>query len=150
MENYLNQSESALRRTKRDRQLTELFCEIYDNLKLKQVPKPWEVALTLALATGSPSYHVGFDRAYAVVPQLLHDNNNVTFKNTNTRLMWLEITEKVKCLMEDGKMSAAHAIPIVLEKCRASRFFLSRSHAMKIIRRQLHSMNLLRHYNLAV
>ena len=35
--NYLNKSESALRRDERDRQLTELYCEIFDNLKEKKV-----------------------------------------------------------------------------------------------------------------
>ena len=144
--NYLNKSESAQRRAERDRQLAELFCEIYDNLKKKRVSKPQMVALTLALETGSPRYHVSFDRAYVVVPQLLHDASKINIKSSTCQSMWLEITEKVKCLMENGKMSAARAIPIVLEKCRASRFFLSKSQAMKIIRRQLTSMNCLRHY----
>ena len=46
--NYLNMSESAQRRDERDRQLTELYCEIYDQLKSRRVknlrrvaPSPW-------------------------------------------------------------------------------------------------------------
>ena len=147
--NYLNKSESAQRRYQRDRQLAELFCEIFDNIKPRRVSQPQKAALKLALITGSPRYHVGFDRAYVVVTQLLNNYNNVTFKSNLTRMMWLEITKKVKCLMETGKMSAARAIPIVLENCRASRFFISENQAKKIIRHQLRLMNVLRHYDSA-
>ena len=138
--NYLNKSESALRRDERDRHLTELYCEIFDNLKEKKVNNPRSVAISLALANGTPRYHVGFDRAYIVVAKLLN-NGNVTFKSDLNRLMWLDLAKKVRSIMEQGKMSIAQAVPIVLEKCRASCFFISKEHAWVIIKRQLKLMH---------
>ncbi|MBQ2075527.1 MAG: hypothetical protein II691_01745 [Muribaculaceae bacterium] len=147
--NYLNMSESAQRRDERDRQLTELYCEIYDQLKSRRVKNLRRVALSIALGTGSPRYHVGFDRAYAVVPQLLNDSAAVLFKSSVTRDMWLDITAKVRCMMTEGKMSMAQAITIVLEQCRAPRFFLTPEHAWVIIKRTLSRMNCRRPYGRA-
>ena len=147
--NYLNMSESAQRRDERDRQLTELYCEIYDNLKTHRVKNLRRVALSIALTTGSPRYHVGFDRAYAVVPQLLTNSDAITFKSTTTRDMWLDMTAKVRCLMTQGKMSIAQAVTIVLEQCRASRFYLTENHAWVIIKRTLRKMNCRRPYGRA-
>ena len=139
--NYLNKSESAQRRHERDRQLTELYCEIYDNLRKRQVKNLRKVALSIALATGTPRYHVGFDRAYVVVPKLLENSNSVSFKSSVTRDMWLDITARVRCLMSQDKMTIAKALNIVLEQCRASRFFLTENHAWVIIKRTLSRMN---------
>ena len=139
--NYLNKSESAQRRHERDRQLTELYCEIYDNLRKRQVKNLRKVALSIALATGTPRYHVGFDRAYVVVPKLLENSDSVSFKSSVTRDMWLDITARVRCLMSQDKMTIAKALNIVLEQCRASRFFLTENHAWVIIKRTLSRMN---------
>ena len=147
--NYLNQSESSQRRAERDRELTELYCEIYDSLRTTRVKNLRQVALSIALATGSPRYHVGFDRAYVVVPQLLRNGMDVSFKSLPIKNLWLDITCKVKRLMLEGKLSAAQAIDIVLEQCRASRFFLSEAHAWRIIKRELSKMNCRRHYGRA-
>ena len=147
--NYLNQSESAQRRHERDRQLTELYCEVFDKLKAKRVKNLRQVALSIALETGTPRYHVGFDRAYAVVPKLLSGKRPINFKSNVNREMWLDLTEKVKCLMCEGKMSAAQAITIVLEQCRASRFYLTPTNAWIIIKRQLSMMNCRRPYGRA-
>lgn len=139
--NYLNQSESAKRRNERNRLLTEMYCQIYDNLKKQKVSNPRRIALAIALSTGTPCYHVGFDRAYIVVPQLLANTSSMSFKNHENHEMWLDIAQKVKCLTEQGKMSIAKALDIVLEQCRASRFFLSENHAWVIIKQQLKKMN---------
>ena len=66
---YLNKSESAERREERDRQLTELYCEIYDHLRSSRVNDLRQAALTITLATGTPRYHVGYDRAYITSPR---------------------------------------------------------------------------------
>ena len=147
--NYLNQSESAQRRAERDRELTELYCEIFDSLKACRVKNMRRTALTMALASGSPRYHVGFDRAYIVVAQLLRDKSGIAFKSTCIRDMWLEITAKVEQLMHKGKLSIAQAVEIVLEQCRASRFFLAEEHAWAIIKRELSRMNCRRPYGRA-
>jgi len=144
--NYLNQSESAQRRAERDRELTELYCEIYDSLRTTRVKNLRRVALSIALATGNPRYHVGFDRAYVVVPQLLRDGMSIPFKSRPINDLWLDITSKVKLLMNEGKLSAAQAVEIVLEQCRASRFFLTEAHAWRIIKRELSKMNCRRPY----
>lgn len=144
--NYLNQSESAQRRDERDHELTLLYCEIYDNLRKHRVKNLRRVALSIALATGTPRYHVGFDRAYVVVPRLLHNDPAMAFKSNVNRLMWLDLTAKVKRLMDEGKMSIATALEIVLEQCRASRFFLNEDHAWTIIKRELSRMNCRRPY----
>ncbi|MBR5029866.1 MAG: hypothetical protein IKX63_02025 [Muribaculaceae bacterium] len=146
--NYLDKSESAERRDERNRLLTELYCEIYDNLKQSRVKNLRRVALSIALATGNPRYHVGFDRAYVVVPKLL-SGKDIAFKSSFLRDMWLDITQKVRLLMQDGKLSIAQAIPIVLEQCRASRFFLSECHAWVIIKRELKKMHCRRPYGRA-
>lgn len=143
--NYLDKSESAERRDERNRMLTELYCEIYDSLKESRVKNLRRVALSIALATGNPRYHVGFDRAYVVVPKLL-SGKDIEFKSNFLRDMWLDITQKVRLLMQDGKLSIAQAIPIVLEQCRASRFFLSECHAWVIIKRELRKMHCRRPY----
>jgi len=147
--NYLNMSESAQRRDDRDRQLTELYCEIYDNLRKRRVKNLRQVALSIAISTGTPRYHVGFDRAYIVVPKLLNGDNNIHFKSNVNREMWLDLTKKVKYLISQGKMSIAKAIDIVLEQCRASRFFLTPEHAWVIIKRELRRMNCRRPYGRA-
>ena len=139
--NYLNKSESAQRRDERDRQLTELYCEIYDKLRKRRVKNLRKVALTIALATGSPRYHVGFDRAYVVIPKLLERSDSVAFKSSTTRDMWLDLAMKVQYIMAHGKISIAQALNIVLEQCRASRFFLTEQHAWVIIKRTLSRMN---------
>lgn len=144
--NYLNQSESALRRAERDRELTEFYCEIYDSLKACRVKNMRRVALTMALACGSPRYHVGFDRAYIVVAKLLRDSSSITFKSSVIRDMWLEITARVERLMHGGRLSIAQSVDIVLEQCRASRFFLAEPHAWAIIKRELSKMNCRRPY----
>jgi hypothetical protein len=147
--NYLNQSESAQRRVQRNQLMAEIFCAIYDNMKAKKVGNKRLVALSLTLTSGSPPYHVGFDRAYDMVKRILHSPDKVTFKNHINQEMWMEITKKVKCLMQNGHMSAAKAVPLVLENCRASRFFISKSHAWAIIKRELIRRNCARHYNIA-
>ncbi len=147
--NYLNKSESAQRRDERDRQLTELYCDIYDNLRKRQVKNLRQVALSTAINTGTPRYHVGFDRAYLVVPKLLMGEDTIHFKSNVTREMWLDITKKVKCLIEQDKMSIAKALDIVLDQCRASRFFLTQEHAWVIIKRELSRMNCRKPYGRA-
>lgn len=147
--NYLNQSESAHRRAERDRELTELYCEIYDSLKACRVKNMRRTALTMALASGSPRYHVGFDRAYIVVAQMLRDKGAIAFKSTYIRDMWLEITYKTESLMRECRLSIAQAVEIVLEQCRASRFFLTEAHAWAIIKRELSKMNCRRPYGRA-
>lgn len=144
--NYLNKSESAQRRDERDRELTELYCEIYDHLRARRVKNLKQMALSIALATGSPRYHVGYDRACIVVSQLLNTDKPLQLKSSVNRAMWNEVAQKVKCLMAGGKMSMAQAIPIVLEQCRASRFFLTEQHAWIIIKRTLSQMNIRRPY----
>lgn len=139
-------SESAQRRDERDRHLTELYCEIYDNLKARKVKNLRRAALSIALATGGPRYHVSFDRAYLVVPKLLNDSSAVHFKSTVNQEMWLDITAKVRSMVGENKMSIAQAVTIVLEQCRASRFFLTEQHAWVIIKRQLSRMNCRRPY----
>lgn len=139
--NYLNKSESAQRRDMRDRQLTELYCEIYDKLRKRRVKNLRQVALNIALATGAPPYHVGFDRAYIVVPKLLERTDSISFKSTATRGMWLDLTSKVRYIMAQDRMSIAQALSIVLEQCRASRFFLTEQHAWVIIKHTLSRMN---------
>lgn len=147
--NYLNKSESAQRRDERDQELTELYCEIYDHLRTKRVKNLKQLALNIALSTGSPRYHVGNDRASIVVSQLLNNSKPLQLKSSVNRAMWVEIAEKVKCLMAGDKMSMAQAIPIVLEQCRASRFFLTEQHAWIIIKRTLSKMNIRRPYGRA-
>lgn len=147
--NYLNQSESAQRRDERDRELTELYCEIYDNLRTSRVKNLRRVALGIAVTTGSPRYHVGFDRAYVVVQHLLRDLNSITFKSSLIRDLWLDITTKVQRLMREGKLSIAQSLEIVLEQCRASRFYLTEDHAWVIIKRELSKMNCRRPYGRA-
>ena len=147
--NYLNKSESAQRRDERDRQLTELYCEIYDNLQKRRVKNLRQVALSIAISTGTPRYHVGFDRAYIVVPKLLNGDKDFDFKSNVNREMWLDLTKKVKYLITQGKMSIAKAIDIVLEQCHASQFFLTPDHAWVIIKRELCRMNCRRPYGRA-
>lgn len=147
--NYLNQSESAQRRDERNRELTELYCEIYDNLRATRVKNLRRVALGIALATGSPRYHVGYDRAYDVVTRLLRDDGRISFKCNLNREMWLDIAGKVKLLIGEGRLSAAQAIEIVLEQCRASRFYLTEGRAWVIIKRELSKMNCRRLYGRA-
>lgn len=144
--NYLNKSESAQRRDERDRQLTELYCEIYDNLQKRRVKNLRQVALSIAISTGTPCYHVGFDRAYIVVPKLLNGDKDFDFKSNVNREMWLDLTKKVKYLITQGKMSIAKAIDIVLDQCRASQFYLTPNHAWVIIKRELKRMNCRRPY----
>lgn len=144
--NYLNQSESAQRRAERDRELTLLYCEIYDSLRASRVKNMRRVALTMALASGSPRYHVGFDRAYIVVAQLLRDRGAIAFKSSYIRDMWLEITARVERLMQECRLSIAQAVELILEQCRASRFFLAPEHAWAIIKRELSKMNCRRPY----
>ncbi|MBR5087423.1 MAG: hypothetical protein IKS64_04580 [Muribaculaceae bacterium] len=143
--NYLNKCESAQRRDERDRMLTMLYCEIYDSLNKKNVSNSRQVALELAINNGAPPYNVGFDRAYVVIPKLLR-HEPVHFHSEVNKLMWLDITHKVKSIVSQGKMSIAQAIPIVLEQCKASRFFLTKQHAWVIIKRTLSAMNIRRPY----
>ena len=144
--NYLNKSESAQRRDTRDRELTELYCEIYDNLRQRRVKNLRRVALNIALTTGAPPYHVGYDRACVVVSHLLRDDTGFSLKSTVNQEMWADLTAKVKCLMSSGKMSMSQAVTLVLEQCRASRFFLTEQHAWVIIKRTLSRMNIRRPY----
>jgi len=147
--NYLNMSESAQRRDERNRELTELYCEIYDSLKVKKVKNRRIVALEIALATGTPRYHVGHDRAYEVVTRMLSDTREMKFKCTENREMWLDIASKVKKLTAEGKLSIYQALDIVLEQCRASRFYLTQQSAWAIIKRMLKRMNCRRPYGRA-
>lgn len=142
-------SESAQRRDERDRELTELYCEIYDNLRQRRVKNLKQVALKIALATGTPRYHVGYDRACIVVAQMLRNDDGAGLKSSVNRAMWADLTSKVKCLMQEGKMSMSQSITIVLEQCRASRFFLTEAHAWVIIKRTLSLMNIRRLYGRA-
>ena len=144
--NYLNMSESAQRRDERDRELTELYCEIYDRLRERRVKNLRLVALNIALASGNPRYHVGYERASTVVPMLLREDPRITFKSSVIREMWLDITDKVRRLVSEGKLSMSQAIDIVLEQCRASRFFLTPEHAWVIIKHQRRRMNIRRPY----
>ena len=146
MMNYLNMSESAQRRDERDRELTELYCEIYDRLREHRVKKLRQVALSITLASGNPRYHVGYDRASVVVPMLLREDPRIAFKSSVIREMWLDIAEKVQRLVSEGKLSVSQAIDIVLDQCRASRFFLTPEHAWVIIKRQLSRRNIRRPY----
>ena len=116
------------------------------NLRSRRVKNLRRVALEIALATGAPPYHVGYDRACIVVSHLLRHDTSFSLKSTVNQEMWLELTGKVECLMQQGKMSMSRAITLVLEQCRASRFYLTHDHAWAIIKRMLKLMHIRRPY----
>ncbi len=147
--NYPTESESAQRRAERDRMLTMLYCDIYDTIVKKKVHNPRRVAIDIALATGAPPYHVGFDRAYIVVPKLLN-NEALRFRSDACRLFWLDMTAKVRCVISRGKVSIARAVALVLDQCRASRFFISDEQAWVIIKRELKAMHCRKSYGRAL
>ena len=76
----------------------------------------------------------------------LRDRGAIAFKSSYIRDMWLEITARVERLMQECRLSIAQAVELVLEQCRASRFFLAPEHAWAIIKRELSKMNCRRPY----
>lgn len=94
-------------------------------------------AVEFTIANGHPHYHVNYERAYRCVCQLLasdekrssnardFDDDEIDLSQGRLRrLMWLEITDRVRQLRQLG-MSTCDAVEHVLEHCRASRFFIT-------------------------
>ena len=135
-------------RAQRDREFQELFNETYDLMLKRKVKNPRREALRFTLCNGSPHYHVSFDRAYIVVPQILR-SGKMPIGRAMAAQMWSEISQRVRQLMTDHNMSIAAALEFVLMYCRASRFFMTDHYASCRFRPLSRRQRLLRTYRIA-
>lgn len=145
----MNNTQSQLERRylcqQRDKEFLALYHPTLDALLAQGMKesKARRAAVEFTIANGHPRYHVDHERAYRCVCHLLRADekkaSNARDYTTEaeiglaeTRLrrqMWQEITDRVRCLHQQG-LSIDRAIEHVLEHCRASRFFLTVSTAM--------------------
>ncbi len=128
---------------RRDKEFLDLYIPTLDAMIKQGVPHPQMAAASFTIANGHPHYHVDFVNAYRRVCHLLRaqekNRHNARDYDLETetglaverqrRLMWLEITQRVRELHNQG-LSVEQAIYHVLEHCRASRFFITPSTAL--------------------
>ena len=129
-------------RLNRDREFLQLYTAVLKLMIERGAKHPRKAAIAFTIHNGAPHYHVSYKRAYEVVRQLLRGKH--VLRPSLQTAMWLEITERVRSLMKNEKLSIAAALDFVLEHCRASRFFISeryaRIHIYRAMRERRHTI----------
>lgn len=119
----------------RDKEFMSIYNDAVDFMLKNHVTDPFNSALHWAIEHGQPHYNLSYTRAYRVVCQMLTEGN-VAFTSPLRKMMWEEISEKVRALMAlRPSMSIAHALDFVLSHSRASRFFFTPRQAKRGILR---------------
>lgn len=115
-------------RQERDHEFLETYKATLAQLINAKVKNPKMEAVRWTIHNGAPHYHVSYERAYRVVCQILR-NGKVPVKPSLQARMWHEIAQRVCSLTQQGRVSVAKALELVLLHCRASRFFISEHYA---------------------
>lgn len=110
-------------RRSRDQEFLQLYTAALKLMIDRRVRHPRKAAIAFTIHNGTPHYHVSYERAYEVVRQLLAGKHPL--RPSLQAQMWDEITDRVRKLMTDRRISIAVALDFVLQHCRASRFFIS-------------------------
>lgn len=92
-----------------------------------------------ALACGKPRYDVSYDYALRMAQQMVRDGKPCPLSNRLKKLMWEEICGHVREAMRSRHYTLARALAFVLAEKRASRYFISRKQASKIIYYEKHN-----------
>ena len=114
-------------RRSRDQEFLQLYTAALKLMIDRRVRHPRKAAIAFTIHNGTPHYHVSYERAYEVVRQLLAGKHPL--RPSLQAQMWEEITDRVRKLMTDRRISIAVALDFVLQHCRASRFFISEAYA---------------------
>lgn len=103
-------------------------------LKTQGVKATHSAAVRRTLTGSTPRYYVGFDLAYNTMVRLrLYGDSGC--KGTLKQQMWRELYEKVDNEMRGRKrLTLSAALARVLAMGRASRYFMTESHADRVIR----------------
>lgn len=85
------------------------------------------------IAGGNPRYDVSYDYAVRVMYRMLRDHRPAPYSRPLKRQMWEEISSHVRRTMAKRGCSIPEAVAAVLAEQKASRYFISRKQASKII-----------------
>ena len=92
-----------------------------------------------ALRGGTPRYDVSYDYALRMMYQMVRDGKPCSRRSKLKRQMWEEISLHVRRVMHRRKCTIAEAVATVLAEQKASRYFLSKKQASKIIYHEIHN-----------
>lgn len=92
-----------------------------------------------ALRGGTPRYDVSYDYALRMMYQMVRDGKPCSRRSKLKRQMWEEISLHVRRVMRRRKCTIAEAVATVLAEQKASRYFLSKKQASKIIYHETHN-----------
>ena len=92
-----------------------------------------------ALRGGTPRYDVSYDYALRMMYQMVRDGKPCSRRNPLKRQMWEEICRHVRRVVDKRKCTIPEAVATVLAEQKASRYFLSKKQASKIIYHEIHN-----------
>lgn len=95
--------------------------------------------LERALTHGTPRYDVSYDYALRMVYCMVRDGKPCPVTNPLKRMMWEEICRHVRRTAERRGYKLADALATVLAEKKASRYFISKKQASKIIYHERHN-----------
>lgn len=85
------------------------------------------------LTAGKPRYDVSYDYAVRMMYEMLRDGKPCPARSRLKKQMWEEIGEHVRRTMSQRNCTIPEAVATVLAEQKASRYFLSKKQASKII-----------------
>lgn len=97
----------------------------------------WQRSLKKAIETNR--YDVSYDYALRMMYQMVRDGKPCSRRSKLKRQMWEEISLHVRRVMHRRKCTIAEAVATVLAEQKASRYFLSKKQASKIIYHEIHN-----------
>lgn len=98
-----------------------------------------DTVIDKALTCGRPRYDVSYDYAMRMAQCIVRDGKACPVSNPLKRQMWEEICGHVREAMRSRGYTLARALAYVLAEKRASRYFISRKQASKIIYYEKHN-----------
>ncbi len=91
------------------------------------------------LTAGTPRYDVSYDYAVRMMYEMVRDGKPCPARGRLKKQMWEEIGEHVRRTVSQRNCTIPEAVATVLAEQKASRYFLSKKQASKIIYYESHN-----------
>ncbi|MBR5102366.1 MAG: hypothetical protein IK092_04520 [Muribaculaceae bacterium] len=125
-------NEKTRMRRCRDQEFLDFYNEALSLMLSKGVKGARKAAIDYTIHNARPKFYVNFERAYIVVCDILN-KNRMPVTSPTMQAMWTEIAQLVRNLIGSSNMSISAALPLVLNNCRASRFYISEKYVYRYL-----------------
>ena len=125
-------NEKTRMRQCRDNEFMSFYQETLSAMLKKGVKGARKAAIDYTIHNCRPKFYVNYDRAYVVVCDIIN-KNRMPVGNPLLKAMWSEIADYVRRLIDYSGMSISAALPVVLDNCRASRFYVSENYIYRYL-----------------